>query len=283
MRNYSVIIPSYNSISTINRCLDSIVSQEGNYEIILLNDGSCDGSYEEMLSYQKKYPNIRIYNLNHLGVSAARNYGINVADGDTLLFVDSDDYISTDFFSVCDKTMDSSYDLMRFQAEYIGNRVPFDIFNDQPFENKSGKEALFDFIQGGKIFATPWMYLYDKNLFDDHSFRFSENHIHEDFGLIPLLIYEAKKMKSIPDVGYHDVDTPGSLSTNQEYEKVKLRAYDLLYQCDFLSSYSENRFSEDEKKLFYSYLRNSLERKIPKLHDDDREDYQKKLRKRFYY
>lgn len=283
MRNYSVIIPSYNSFFTIRRCLDSIVSQDGNYEIILLNDGSNDSSYDILCEFQRKYHNIRIYNLNHVGVSAARNYGIKRSDGDTILFVDSDDYVSKDLFSVIDREMDSSFDLLRFRVEYLGNRVVSDIFNDITFNEKRGKDALFDYIQGGKIFATPWMYAYDKSLFTNHDFLFCENHIHEDFGLIPLIIYESEKMKSIDNVLYHYVYTNGSLSTNQEYNSVKKRAFDLLAQCDFLSNYSEAHFTEEEKLLFYDYLSSSLDRKKKKLLNSDLDLYKKELVKRKYY
>ena len=77
MIKYSVIIPVYNSESTINRCLDSIILQnEKNIEIVIINDGSFDNSLSICEEYSKKYDYIRIISKKNGGPSAARNVGI---------------------------------------------------------------------------------------------------------------------------------------------------------------------------------------------------------------
>ena len=98
MSKVSVIVPVYNTKNYLNKCLDSLISQSySNYEIIVINDGSTDGSKEVIEEYERKYSNIIVINQNNLGLSVARNIGIKVASGKYLAFVDGDDYLGRDF------------------------------------------------------------------------------------------------------------------------------------------------------------------------------------------
>lgn len=93
----SVIIPVYNVEKYLESCLESIKSQTfTDYELILINDGSTDESVAIMRRYAKTDARIRIISQSNRGVSAARNLGLSVAEGDYVLFVDSDDTILPD-------------------------------------------------------------------------------------------------------------------------------------------------------------------------------------------
>ena len=95
----SIIIPVYNSESYLSRCLESITNQYSNdIEIILIDDGSRDSSGIICDNFSKKYYNITVIHTINQGVSAARNEGINLAKGDWIWFVDSDDTITSDSF-----------------------------------------------------------------------------------------------------------------------------------------------------------------------------------------
>lgn len=90
----SVIVPMYNSSRTIERCLNSITNQTyKKLEIIVINDGSTDGSLDILFKFQKRDSRIVVIEKENEGVSAARNDGIKRARGEYILFVDSDDYI----------------------------------------------------------------------------------------------------------------------------------------------------------------------------------------------
>lgn len=96
---FSVIIPVYNSDKTIERCLLSILSNTySNFEIIIIDDGLCDNTAEILALYQEKDKRIHVYTQNNKGVSSARNFGLSKVTGDIVSFVDSDDYISSDYF-----------------------------------------------------------------------------------------------------------------------------------------------------------------------------------------
>lgn len=96
MPKVSVIVPVYNSEQELRDCLDSLVEQtEKDIEIIVIDDASTDNSPEIEAEYQKKYPNVKVYrNERNLGQSETRNRGIELAEGDYIAFLDSDDYVN---------------------------------------------------------------------------------------------------------------------------------------------------------------------------------------------
>ena len=96
MPQISVVLPVYNVEEYLERCIDSIINQgikETDYEIILVNDGSTDGSFDICRKYEKSLSCIRCYSQKNQGLSVARNTGISHAQGQYIMFVDSDDYI----------------------------------------------------------------------------------------------------------------------------------------------------------------------------------------------
>ena len=112
---YTIIIPIYNSEKTLSRCLDSIINQTyNNLEIILIDDGSTDSSYLLCKKYQKKDNRIIILrNKANKGQSSARNKGIKNISGDYFTFIDSDDYIPSDYFEKINNINKDNYDFIR--------------------------------------------------------------------------------------------------------------------------------------------------------------------------
>lgn len=93
----SVIVPVYNTKSTLERCVNSILAQTyPNFEVILVDDGSPDGAGELCDQLAKKHPNIRTLHQKNAGLSAARNAALKIAQGEYITFVDSDDTIAPD-------------------------------------------------------------------------------------------------------------------------------------------------------------------------------------------
>ena len=119
---YSVIIPVYNAARTLRRCLDSLVDQIfDDYELLLINDGSTDGSDAICREYANVYPCIRYFAKENGGVSSARNLGLEQAKGEYILFVDSDDYVSNNNFAVIGQELARCCpDLLMFGAAITG-------------------------------------------------------------------------------------------------------------------------------------------------------------------
>jgi len=97
----SIIIPVYNVESYLKDCLESVINQTyKNLEIIIINDGSQDNSKEICYNYAKKDSRIKLINKKNEGVSAARNTGMDLATGEYISFIDSDDYIDNDMIEI---------------------------------------------------------------------------------------------------------------------------------------------------------------------------------------
>ena len=95
----SIIVPIYNSSVFLRRCLDSLINQTyQNLEIILINDGSTDDSELICKEYITKYENVTLFNKRNGGLGSARNKGLDLASGDYVGFVDSDDWVDYDYF-----------------------------------------------------------------------------------------------------------------------------------------------------------------------------------------
>lgn len=119
---YSIIVPVYNAEKTLQRCIDSVLAQSfTDYELILVNDGSSDGSAAICSVNSAKYSCIKYICKDNGGVSSARNLGIESAAGEYILFLDSDDYISDNYFNVLNGIYsNSSPDLVIFGAQAVG-------------------------------------------------------------------------------------------------------------------------------------------------------------------
>ena len=103
---YSIILPVYNVKEYLQECLDSIYSnQYDDFELICIDDGSTDGSFQWLIENESKYPRMKYVQLEHIGLSGVRNYGIQECSGDYICWIDSDDCISKNFFSTIDNIL----------------------------------------------------------------------------------------------------------------------------------------------------------------------------------
>lgn len=112
----SVIVPVYNTAQYLARCIDSILCQSfTDFELLLVDDGSTDGSGAICDAYAEKESRIRVFHKENGGASSARNLGLDNARGEWITFVDSDDFVEKDYFpTVLDKTIDLLALNMRF-------------------------------------------------------------------------------------------------------------------------------------------------------------------------
>ena len=117
----SVIVPIYNNEAELPRCIESILNQDyKNFELILIDDGSTDGSASVCEQYANKNSNIVFIHKQNGGAATARNLGISIAKGEYIFFVDSDDYVSNNFCSVAvDAFVKENVDIVIFGFEYI--------------------------------------------------------------------------------------------------------------------------------------------------------------------
>lgn len=118
----SIVIPVYNAEKYIDDLMKSILNQTYlNYEVILVNDGSTDNSYDLLKKYESKYENIKVFSHNNVGPGLTRKEGFTKATGDLILFVDSDDKLYNEdvLKKINEIFMDNEIDLLLYEAKQI--------------------------------------------------------------------------------------------------------------------------------------------------------------------
>ena len=122
----SIIIPVYNVENYLSECLDSAIAQDHeNKEIIVINDGSTDNSPRIIDEYQKKHLEIIVKHTTNQGQSTARNIGLDMASGDYVIFLDSDDWLESNTLSVClEKINEYKADIIFFAAQAFADGLP---------------------------------------------------------------------------------------------------------------------------------------------------------------
>lgn len=278
MPKFSVIIPIYNTEKYLNRCIDSVINQSyTDYEIITVNEGSTDNSQEILDGYEGKIRNIHITKKDTIGPSNSRNLGVLEAEGDYILFLDSDDYYEPDLLYKLDSALDKKYDLIRFEIQYDKNGSKESLvgcISDKVYNNGLG---AFDDICKFSIVESPCCYAFNREFFLNNKFKFKVDTLHEDFGLIPLIILKANSIKCISYVGYNYVIHDNSIMTNNSYDRVLKKCDDFLTHFKFLKN--ESSKIDGDLKIFNSYISNSIILKSTTLRGTDYKKYISELRK----
>lgn len=272
MPKFSIIVPVYNVEKYLQKCLDSIKKQTfKDYEVIIVNDGTKDNSME----IAKKYP-YKIVNQKNQGLSVARNTGVKQATGEYLIFIDSDDYIEKDLLKKIDNSLKNNPDVVRYQIkEVYENEINEQKFNEKSFNNETGEEA-FKLISKYHFVENAWCYAIKRKYYQKEKFSFKPGTIHEDFGLIPLVIIKAKTVNSISYIGYNYLQRTNSIMSDSNYQKTKKKVEDFYNHYKYLKDEIEK--TNIDAKVFKSFIANSLILKITELNKKDYKLYKKKLK-----
>lgn len=276
MKNkFSIIIPVYNSEEYLEKCLESIVKQTyTNYEVIIVCDKCSDNSEVIVDKYVKKHKWTKIYKEN-TGLSKARNIGISKSKGDYLVILDGDDYLENDYLEVVNNNLKDNPDILRIQVRnvYKDNSVDY---NEVGFDTTNGIDAFDKIIQYHYI-ENAWCYIYKRSFWNKNKFKYMDDCIAEDYGLTPLIIAKASKVKAISYIGYNYVKRKNSLMNTVDYDKKIKKMEDMLKQAKYLHKEFKN-IKNNER--FISFINNSLIYYSTKLKYRDFKKYNKILKKR---
>ena len=276
MPKFSIIVPVYNVEKYIKKCLDSILNQSfKDYEVIVVNDGTKDNSIELI----KDYP-VKIVNQKNQGLSVARNTGVKHATGEYIIFIDSDDWIEKDLLKKLNKSSSDSPDLIRFQIQEVYEDGKTIKFNELPFENKNGTDAFEEIVKYHFV-ENAWCYAIKKEYYEKEKFEFKKGTVHEDFGLIPLVIMKASIVNSISYIGYNYLQRQGSIMNSSNYEKTLKKVSDMFAHYKYLTS--EINKTKLNSEIFKSYAANSMILKICQLKKKDYKEYKNKLKSERVY
>ena len=250
----SVIIPVYNVEKYLHRCLDSVIAQTyQNLEIICVDDGNVDDSGKICDQYAVRDARIKVIHQENQGLSAARNRGLDAAEGEYIAFVDSDDYILEDMYKkMLDKLLDYSVDLCvcQWQYEFSDGRQVVKRKNIDP--TIYGRKASLEFArflyrgnyENGVVVAA-WNKLYRRALLDKIRF---EGRIHEDEAFCGRIMAKNISVYVMEEQFYVYAQNGDSL-TNKPFSANKFFFLDVLAERREL--FKSDAFIRQETELLY--------------------------------
>lgn len=282
----SVIMPIYNAEEYLHDSIGSILSQDiDNYELILINDGSTDGSLKVIKEYEKKYKNIRVLSRENKGILKSRLEGVEIAKGEYVLFVDADDALSKDALKTYSKYLEEKkYDIIRGNYELItdkGNVKKVEFDKIESISKKDYKKEVYPRFLTGPKFNSIWRTLIKKDilkLYADVKISMGE-----DQALMISILDKSKNILVVPDMLYY-YRINNMSTTNLKNISKKCKNYNELYSLYLniiIPFFKKLKDKELLKKAYSRYLRdfNMLYYEIYKIDKNSNEakEYQDKL------
>ncbi len=237
----SIIVPVYNAEIYLDKCIASLLSQTvENFEILLVNDGSTDSSLEICNRYASKDKRIRVFSQENSGQSKARNVGLDNAVGEFITFVDSDDWVDSDYY---EKLIRAA---VLYNADVACGSIIRERKNSRKFRINYTDERCFVFAQD-KIDAARvpnmcyvWNKVYRASFLKDINLRFIEGMFFEDVDFVTRAVYFSNKIVTVPGTFYHYFVNPNS--TVKSMRKSDKKRFDSIvskqYMLEFFRKYN---------------------------------------------
>jgi len=243
----SIIIPVYKVEKYLEKCIQSVINQTyENLQIILVDDGSPDNCGKICDEYAKKDHRIEVIHKSNGGLSDARNKGLEIAKGEYIGFVDSDDYIEADMYEVL-------YNLLKqYNADvsicnfYTVSQGKISIKNaDNGINEYNRIEILKEILLDKNIQSYAWNKLYKKELFDEIKYPIGKKY--EDIGTTFYLLEKCNKVVVTGKSEYYYINRQDSIvnnvteSTITDYIELIIQRYDYIEEnIKELSSYNKD-------------------------------------------
>ncbi len=245
----SVIVPVYNILDCLERCVESICNQTyKNLEIILVDDGSTDGTELLCDELARKDKRIHVFHKQNGGSSSARNLGIKQAKGEYIGFVDSDDFIDEKMYetllhAILENKMNMAQ-ISRDEIDHNGNKLPDVCIPPKQEIIRTDEEILKELLlhKGDCSFCTR---LTHKGLFQNRSFP--EGKLNEDFFLLTDMLHDVKKILILPQQYYHVFYRIGSNTRKENKEDFPQVFTDIVDNADAVQTIVDRRYPKLQK------------------------------------
>lgn len=228
MIKLSIIVPIYGVEQYLRKCVDSILNQDissSEYEIILVDDGGHDKCPQICDKYAVAHKNIRVLHRENGGLSAARNSGIEVAHGEYIMFVDSDDYIEPNVLSGMLMQIErDNLDVLRYRLQYVNPQYEvYNPYKSDSFKGNDYSEVPTDgvsFLNSRMSTACyAWAFILKRELLD--GCIFTPRIYFEDTDWTPRMLCKANRVASTNTVVYNYLQREGSITNAVNRNKQK--------------------------------------------------------------
>lgn len=228
----SFIVPIYGVEKYLRKCVDSLLHQDfSDYEIILVDDGSKDGCPAICDEYAAQYDKVKVFHRKNGGLSAARNSGIEIANGEYICFVDSDDYWMENVLSGLMEQIDrDSLDVLRFKWQNV--RETGEGF--YPYKDKNNINNFDSTVVDGLNFLNErmsdqcyaWSFILKKELCEKE--RFTEGLLFEDTDWTPRILVRANRVAGVETLVYNYLWRESGITLSYSQEKIRKELEDKL-------------------------------------------------------
>lgn len=281
----TLIIPCYNAKQTLEKCLDSVVHQNYTHlEIIIVDDGSTDGTSKIYEEFQIKDDRIKVLKQENSGVSRARNRGLEAANGEYICFVDSDDWVEPNYCAeLYDLLIQENADIAIVEASYEDEKGNV-VFNKPISDEKvyDGRRALDLLLEDQVIQSHPWGKLYNTATFKN--IYFPENlKCFEDYSTLFKVFDKAVKVVKSNKKLYHYIQHDDSLSHNLSPETA---FYFYLAIMEVFKFWQSKPPHNNRKKITKNIIRKLLmvlKRILRNTKKEEMHDEKERIRKSFKY
>ena len=291
----SIVVPVYNVRDYLAKCLDSLLNQDlsqDEYEIIVVNDGSTDNSWDIAKQYADIYSNIKLINQENQGLSGARNTGIKHAKGEYIQFVDSDDYLEENVLGGLMKQVErDKLDVLRYKYQNV--RINKEANEYEIFKPYKSSSFLFDdysseVIEGAfflnERFGTAcyaWAFILRKEILDNCIFK--PGIYFEDTEWTPRMLITARRIASTNTIVYNYLMREGSITKAVNRDKQRKVVEDKIKLIDSLLEHSSGL---EDKSWFKRMIAGTVLSTIGCIASDfysERKKYLKELKQRNIY
>ncbi|WP_044916098.1 polysaccharide pyruvyl transferase family protein [Oribacterium sp. FC2011] len=200
----SIIIPAWNVEKYIVKCIDSCLRIKGaEIEIVIVNDGSTDSTLRKINENFGELNNLKVYTTENHGLSAARNYGIKMAEGDYIIFLDADDWLRTDLNQlISNETIFDNLDVLFFCCQMIDEMDENRLYPNKSFPVDFGiysGEDIFkisrDRYAGSGFFHFAWLGVYKRSFLLENNISFLEGIVYEDYDFWFKVLRNANRIR----------------------------------------------------------------------------------------
>ena len=250
----SIIVPVYNVKNYITECVRSFTEAEyKNLEIILIDDGSTDGSSIVCDKLSEHYHRVKVYHIKNGGASAARNFGIEKAKGDYVFFCDSDDFVDkTEFTTAMEAICKSKADLYVLTACHESDKTDSYFVDDVGLKKGYTEDLSKIYEYTLKIrLSAPWKKFFKRKVIEQNNLRFPVGRIlHEDLSFFLDYLHYAQNAEVLGQVMYYHRYSPNSLSRKTDFTQFD----------DLINVYSKIKDLASIKKIPHELLPQSQDR-----------------------
>lgn len=221
----SIIVPVFNVENSLKCCVDSILSQTfKDFEIILVDDGSTDNSPSICDSYASLDARIRVIHQSNVGLSMARNRGMEVAQGKWTYFVDSDDWMEHDYLENFVKhSKDKGIVIQGFQYDGCRNGI----VRYGSIMSSSAESIICYLFETNDLVGVVWDKFFRKDIIDNYKIRFEDIRFGEDTVFFYEYLLHVKVIQVLPTLGYHYVFSKNGLSQKRYSTEYYLQLLDI--------------------------------------------------------